>query len=128
MTGYCVCVCELSHVRLIGTPWTVAHQASLFMKFSREEYWSLTSYALLQGNILNPGIKPRSPTLPADFLPSEPLLRISLKTKILALNVLAVAGYCSGPLGCQNKEIYVCIYTQLYVNISVSMTLYMILY
>ena len=84
------------------------------MKFSREEYWSLSSYALLQGNILNPGIKPRSPTLQADFLPSEPSLRISLKTKILALSVLAVAGYCSGPLGCQNKEIYMCVYTHSY--------------
>ena len=27
-----VCVCEsLSHVRLFATPWTVAHQAPLFM-------------------------------------------------------------------------------------------------
>ena len=35
--------CVLSHfsrVWLFVTPWTVAHQASLFMEFSRQEYWS----------------------------------------------------------------------------------------
>ena len=31
---------SLSHVRLFGTPWTVAPQASLSMGFSRQEYWS----------------------------------------------------------------------------------------
>ena len=30
---------SLSHVRLFATPWTVAHQASLSMGFSRQEYW-----------------------------------------------------------------------------------------
>ena len=29
-----------SHVRLLVTPWTVAHQASPSMGFSRREYWS----------------------------------------------------------------------------------------
>ena len=36
-------VCMLScfsHVRLFVTPWTIAHQAPLFMGFSRQEYWS----------------------------------------------------------------------------------------
>ena len=32
--------CVLSHVQLFVTPWTVARQASLFMGFSRQEYWS----------------------------------------------------------------------------------------
>ena len=33
--------CELlSHVPRFATPWTVAHQAPLFMEFSRQEYWS----------------------------------------------------------------------------------------
>ena len=33
--------CEsLSHVRLSATPQIVAYQASLSMKFSRQEYWS----------------------------------------------------------------------------------------
>ena len=30
----------LSHVQLLATPWTVAHQAPLYMKFSSQEYWS----------------------------------------------------------------------------------------
>ena len=30
----------LSRVRLFATPWTVAHQASLSMGFSRQEYWN----------------------------------------------------------------------------------------
>ena len=31
---------SLSCVQLFATPWTVAHQASLSMEFSRQEYWS----------------------------------------------------------------------------------------
>ena len=31
---------SLSHVRLLATPWTVAHQAPPSMRFSRQEYWS----------------------------------------------------------------------------------------
>ena len=31
---------SLSHVQLFATPWTVAHQASPSMEFSRQEYWS----------------------------------------------------------------------------------------
>ena len=52
-------------------PWTVAHQASLSMGFSRQEYWSGLPFPS-PGNLPNPGIKPRSPTLQADALTSEP--------------------------------------------------------
>ena len=31
---------SLSHVWLLATPWTAAHQAPPSMRFSREEYWS----------------------------------------------------------------------------------------
>ena len=31
---------SLSHVRLLATPWTAAHQAPSSMGFSRQEYWS----------------------------------------------------------------------------------------
>ena len=61
-------------VWLFETPWTVASQAPLFVEFSRQEYWSshwLGSHSL-QGNLPDPGIKPRSPTLQADSTPSEP--------------------------------------------------------
>ena len=31
---------SLSRIRLFAIPWTVACQAPLFVKFSRQEYWS----------------------------------------------------------------------------------------
>ena len=31
----CVCVCVLSHVQLFVASWTVAHQAPVYMEFSR---------------------------------------------------------------------------------------------
>ena len=41
------------------------------MEFSRQEYWSGLPFPS-PGDLPNPGIKPRSPTLQADALPSEP--------------------------------------------------------
>ena len=35
-----MCLSCLSSVRLFATVWTVAHQAPLSMRFSRQEYWS----------------------------------------------------------------------------------------
>ena len=55
----------------LRTPWTVAHQAPPSMGFSRQEYCSgLPSPS--PGDLLNPGIEPRSPALQADALTSEP--------------------------------------------------------
>ena len=34
-----VCVCVFSHLWFFVTPWTVTHQASLFIDFFRQEYW-----------------------------------------------------------------------------------------
>ena len=49
-----------------ATPWTVARQVPLSMGFSRQEYWSgLPSPP--PGDLPDPGIKPRSSTLQADF-------------------------------------------------------------
>ena len=62
---------SLSRVRLIATPWTVAHQAPLSMRFSRQEHWSGLPFPS-PGDLPNPGIGPRSPTLWADPLTSEP--------------------------------------------------------
>ena len=53
------------------TPWTVAYPATPSMGFSRQEYWSGLSFPS-PGDLPEPGIKPRSPTLQADVLPSEP--------------------------------------------------------
>ena len=62
----------LSHVQLFATPWTVALQAPPSMKFSRQNT-GVGSHSLLWGNLPDPGIEPRSPSLWADSLPSEPL-------------------------------------------------------
>ena len=62
---------SLSRVQLFVTPWTVTCQAPLSMAFSRQEYQSGSPFPSL-GDLLNPGIKPRSPALQADSLPSEP--------------------------------------------------------
>ena len=51
----------------LATPWTVAHQAPLSMGFSSEEYWSRLPFPS-PGNLPDPGIEPRSPTLQADDL------------------------------------------------------------
>ena len=62
---------SLSRVRLFVTPWIVAYQAPQSMEFSRQEYWSGLPFPSPE-DLPNPGIKPRSPTLQADTLPSEP--------------------------------------------------------
>ena len=62
---------SLSCVPLFGTPWTVAYQAPPSMEFSRQEYWSGLPFPS-PGDLPDPGIKPGSPALQADALPSEP--------------------------------------------------------
>ena len=52
------------------TSWTVAHQAPPSMGFSRQEYWSGLPFPS-PGDLPDPGIKPGSPALQADSLPTE---------------------------------------------------------
>ena len=44
------------------TLWTVARQAPVSMEFSRQEYWSGLPFTST-GDLPDPGIEPRSPTL-----------------------------------------------------------------
>ena len=60
---------SLSCVQLFATPWTVAHQAPPSMEFSRQEYWSGLPFPS-PGDLPDQGIKPGSPALRADALPS----------------------------------------------------------
>ena len=53
------------------TPWTVAYQAPPSMGFFRQEYWNGLPFPS-PGDLPNPGTEPRSPTLQADTLSSEP--------------------------------------------------------
>ena len=52
-------VCALTHSELFETPWTVAHQAPLFIGSSRQEYWNglpLPSQRIFLTQGLNPGL------------------------------------------------------------------------
>ena len=56
----------------LATPWTVAHQAPLSIKFSRHEYWSRLPIPS-PGDLPDPGIKPESlvsPVLASGFFTS----------------------------------------------------------
>ena len=61
----------LSHVRLFGTPWTVALQAPLSIGFPIKEYWSGLPFPS-PGDLLDPGIEPTSPALADRFFTLEP--------------------------------------------------------
>ena len=67
----CVCVCSVVSDSFV-TPWTVAHQAPLFMGFSRQEYWSGLPFPLL-GDLPNSEIEPWYPAFPALQMDSLPL-------------------------------------------------------
>jgi len=54
-----------------ATSGTIAHQASLSLGFSRQEYWSGLPFPSLE-DLPDPEIKPISPALQADSLLSEP--------------------------------------------------------
>ena len=83
----CVCVRTLSCVWLFVTLWTVAHQAPLFMGFSRQEYWNKLPFPT-PGDLPDPGIEPaplESPALAGGFFttapPEKPLHSWSLDYK-----------------------------------------------
>ena len=62
---------SLSRVRLFATPWTAAHQALLFMGFSRQEYWHGLPCPP-PGDLPDPGIEPTSPALANEFFTTVP--------------------------------------------------------
>ena len=91
---YCVsttlCVCALSHVWLFVTPWTVALQAPLSIRFPRQ-YQSGLPFNPPE-DLPNPGIKfacPVDPALAGELFtteqPGKPTLSLSLAYEI-ALN------------------------------------------
>ena len=71
-----VCVRVLNHfswAQLFATLWTVACQASLSIRFSRQEYWCGLPCPPPGGALPDSGTKLASPTLQADSLPLKPL-------------------------------------------------------
>ena len=54
----------------LATSWTETRQVPLSIGFSRQEYWSGLPFPF-PGDLPDPGIKPGSPALRADSLPTE---------------------------------------------------------
>ena len=72
----------------------VARQASLSMEFSRQEYWSGLSCPP-SGDLPNPGIKPRSPTLHTDSLPFEAPGSPDAKTFFFSVYLKSISVACA---------------------------------
>ena len=64
-------ICKELFLITLVMPWTRACQPPLSMEFSRPENWS-GQPSPSPGDLPNPGIDPRSPTLQVDSLQSEP--------------------------------------------------------
>ena len=62
--------CAFTQLCLTATPWTVAQQASLSMKFSRLVYRGGYPFPSPE-DLCDPRIQPRSPALQTDSLLSE---------------------------------------------------------
>ena len=60
----CAVLSSFSHVHLFAPLWSVAHQAPLFMAFSRQEYWCGLSCPP-PGDLPDPGIELASSMFPA---------------------------------------------------------------
>ena len=54
------------------TPWTVVHQAPLYMGFSRQGYWSGLPFSS-PGDLPDPGIEPVALALQMDSFTAEPV-------------------------------------------------------
>ena len=66
-----LCLVAQLCVQLFKTPWTVARQAPLSLGILQARILEWVS-CFSPGDLPNPGIEPRSPTLPMDSLLSEP--------------------------------------------------------
>ena len=67
-------MCVLSHIQLFAIPWTAAHQVSLSMGLSQQEYWSELPFPS-PGDLPNPRIEPMvsvAPALSSGFFTTEP--------------------------------------------------------
>ena len=111
---------SLSCVQLFASSWTVAYQSPQSMEFSRQEYWSGLPFPS-PGDLPNPGIEPRSPTLQADALLSEPpgksltLKKITdkyIRTKQLKVSILTKNSWGEITGKIWQKSNYFCLLTK----------------
>ena len=62
----------------LATPWNIAHQAPLSMRFFRQEYWSGLPFPS-SGDLPNPRIEPGYPAPQAELLtelPGKPCISV----------------------------------------------------
>ena len=91
---YCFVVQLLSRLRLFFmTPWTVACQAPLSMRFSRQEYWSGLPFPFPE-NIPNPGMEPQTPTLAGRLFSTESLMKPIKNKYYINLNAQIASSIC----------------------------------
>ena len=98
LLGVCVCAQLLNHVPFFTAPWTVACQAPLSVKFSRQEYWSGLP-CFLPGDLPDSGIKPMcllSPALVGRFF----ITRATCETPIVPAAAAAAKSLQSCPTLC----------------------------
>ena len=107
---YACMLCCFSHVWLLVTPRTIAHQAPLSMEFSRQEYWSGLPCSL-PGDLSNPGIKSMSPALAGRFFTSEPPGKPHVCTYVYSVIYIY-------------SDIYIRIYIHIYFAIHLRLTQY----
>ena len=77
----------------------VAHQAPLSLGFFRQEYCGGLPFTT-PGDLHNPGIEPRSPSLQADYLLSEPPGKPLNSTRVRADMEEGITNMLTGVTGC----------------------------
>ena len=89
----------------MSPPWTVARQAPLSTEFSRQEHWRGLPFPS-PGNHPKPEIKPRTPGLQADSLPSDPSGKPKVNQREAQITPLKPVQslHCSGSRGTNQRQ------------------------
>ena len=80
----CVCTQSLSLAQLFAVQWTIANQAPLPMKFSRQECWSRVPFPT-PGDLPDSGIEPvslASPILAGRFFTTAPTRKPTIISRV----------------------------------------------
>ena len=88
----------------------IAHQASLSMEFSRQEYWSRLLFPS-PGDLPDPGTEPGSPALAGGFFTTEPLEKPYFKVYVESLcpSLISPESGCVWPLALSFSLLF-CLY------------------
>ena len=71
LKNFCCCCLVTQSCLTLAKPWTVARQATLSVRFPRQEQWSGLSFPSPRG-LPHPEIEPVSPALAGGFFTTEP--------------------------------------------------------